>query len=139
MRGKISSDLNTLEDLHQTYLWIPGRQHIRPNTDLIKDKLTKILDLNSWSKEYFGVHLQDALQGKYKYSYYFGKNEYSYVVPEGTNHFILWFPVDFPLPDKTVDDILEKEVLKRKGTDYVWYENPKMSVPQIWHVQVFWH
>lgn len=24
------------------------------------------------------------------------------------------------------------------SAEFVWYENPKMSVPDIWHVQVFW-
>lgn len=29
--------------------------------------------------------------------------------------------------------------LQGDGFDFVWYENPKMTVPDLHHVQVFWH
>jgi hypothetical protein len=27
----------------------------------------------------------------------------------------------------------------RRGFEFAWYENPKMTIPGVYHVQVFWH
>lgn len=31
------------------------------------------------------------------------------------------------------------KLLGHGNFEFVWYENPKMTVPGIYHVQVFWH
>mmetsp|Transcript_69573 Transcript_69573/g.201621 ORF Transcript_69573/g.201621 Transcript_69573/m.201621 type:complete len:259 (+) Transcript_69573:297-1073(+) len=86
-------------------------------------------------------------------------NRYPYQLPrrEGVReeqqcaqHYILWYfhyPEE-PLPDPedaAIDaDIRRRlvEVLRERGlgdrADYIWYRNPSMSVPQVFHVQVFW-
>jgi hypothetical protein len=32
-----------------------------------------------------------------------------------------------------------KTRLKHERFEFVWYQNPKMTIPEIFHVQVFWH
>lgn len=69
-----------------------------------------------------------------------------------TNHFILWYHTH-KNPYENVDDeeerrkMISKDIEERlvklylpKGSsyDFVWYENPKMSLPEFYHVQVFW-
>jgi hypothetical protein len=48
-------------------------------------------------------------------------------------------------PEITEDDInndIETAISLRVGKsadyDFIWYENPKMTIPGIYHVQVFW-
>lgn len=89
----------------------------------------------------------------------FRPNRYPYQLPrrpgareeESTaQHWILWYfhypeePLPDP-PDATIDADLRRcigEALAERGlgsrADYIWYRNPAMSVPQVFHVQVFW-
>lgn len=86
-------------------------------------------------------------------------NRYPYQLPSRpgareeqmrAQHWILWYfhyPEE-PLPDPA-DDVVEGDlrrclaaVLAERGlgseADFIWYRNPAMSVPQVFHVQVFW-
>jgi len=90
----------------------------------------------------------------------FEKNEFPYQLTEGGNHSVLWLG---PTPSgalPTEDDInvyitsalrdctRAKECVTEDGSDqytkhddqfdFVWYENPKMTVPLVYHLQVFW-
>ncbi|KAI9327589.1 hypothetical protein DFJ73DRAFT_964731 [Zopfochytrium polystomum] len=86
-------------------------------------------------------------------------NAYPYATPAGTQHYVLWFATAEPVADAVVDAVLAQEVARvaveaaaaaaGKGVvvaeteaaaaaqraDYVWYVNPKMNVPEIYHVQ----
>lgn len=64
-------------------------------------------------------------------------------------HWILWYfhfawePAADP-SDAEIDSDVRREleaVVQRAGfdrADYIWYRNPGMSVPEVFHVQVFW-
>ena len=64
-------------------------------------------------------------------------------------HWLLWY-LHFPweelrdYPDQQIDDDVRCAVLlaaRERGfetVDYVWYRNPGASVPDVFHVQVFW-
>mmetsp|Transcript_6664 Transcript_6664/g.15837 ORF Transcript_6664/g.15837 Transcript_6664/m.15837 type:complete len:332 (-) Transcript_6664:173-1168(-) len=91
----------------------------------------------------------------------FRPNRYPYQLPsrdvrEGahefqrqTQHWILWYfhQPDEPLPDPDdleIDDDLRCALLAVatgagfEAFDYIWYRNPGMTVPDMFHVQVFW-
>jgi len=91
----------------------------------------------------------------------FRPNRYPYQLPrkppgEGahefqlqTQHWILWY---LHLPgesvadrsDELIDEDLRCELLAVvsahgfEAVDYIWYRNPGMSVPEVFHLQVFW-
>lgn len=59
----------------------------------------------------------------------------------GTKHFVLWYLGDTPNDDQISRDISDQIAIysPRSGSaPFGWYVNPKMSVPEIFHVQVFW-
>lgn len=66
-----------------------------------------------------------------------------------TQHWILWYHhyPDEPLVDPS-DEVIDCDIrceltalvtsLGFEACDYIWYRNPGMSVPDMFHVQVFW-
>jgi hypothetical protein len=91
----------------------------------------------------------------------FAANKYPYQVPEHhdaedahdfhrrAQHWLLWymhFPEESPADpgDEQIDQDVRREVLSVvsgegfDAVDYIWYRNPAMSVPDLFHVQVFW-
>ena len=53
----------------------------------------------------------------------------------------MWYTYNDISDIEITSDILDslKNILKHDNFEFVWYENPKMSVPEVYHVQVFWH
>jgi hypothetical protein len=90
----------------------------------------------------------------------FKANLFPYDLPRGTRHWVMWYPVCFDLDalgpmgadlncwllrikpsDEAISADIELELrteLEHERFDFVWYLNPKMTVPNIFHVQVFW-
>ena len=90
----------------------------------------------------------------------FKANLFPYDLPRGTRHWVMWYPVCFNLDalgpmgadlncwllrmkpsDEAISADIEQELrteLEHDRFDFVWYLNPKMTVPNIFHVQVFW-
>ena len=137
---KINPDLDNLERLHKLSNWIPGKENIRPAPDILRQKREiecVDVDVDEMSQSLFDCDWKDALDGKGK-KWHFAKNKYPYDVPTGTRHYILWFPSVKPASEDMVNKILEHEVASLGGTAFVWYENPKMTIPDMYHVQVFW-
>jgi len=77
----------------------------------------------------------------------FQANEFPYRLSDGSHHFIMWY---LRRPPELTEDCINADIadnlqqhLGRSssgvGFEFVWYENPKMSVPGVYHVQVFWH
>ena len=73
----------------------------------------------------------------------FAPNEFPYALSEGSHHHIMWYsyapPHDLTEHDVNADITAALSGVVRGGFEFVWYENPKMTIPGIYHVQVFWH
>mmetsp|Transcript_33598 Transcript_33598/g.86861 ORF Transcript_33598/g.86861 Transcript_33598/m.86861 type:complete len:274 (+) Transcript_33598:405-1226(+) len=88
----------------------------------------------------------------------FMPNRYPYILPERpgatelqrrAQHSILWY---FNTPEEPLNDpgdaqierdlraavAREAQARRLPGIDYIWYRNPCMSAPDVFHVQVFW-
>ena len=61
-------------------------------------------------------------------------NMFPYDLPPGILHYIMWYTCTRPS-----DADITKDIAKSLGRDddFIWYENPKMSIPELFHVQVF--
>lgn len=61
---------------------------------------------------------------------------------EGTRHFVMWYTYWPPeITEEEINQDIANAIVKRLGPceyEFVWYENPKMTIPGIYHVQVFW-
>jgi hypothetical protein len=73
----------------------------------------------------------------------FERNHFRYDLPEGTRHFVMWYtywPPDITEPEvnEDINHALMTRLGKNTEFEFIWYENPKMTIPGIYHVQVFW-
>ena len=96
------------------------------------------VDINQWSFDKFGCTWDDAQCGLSPVDFCFEPNKFPYDVPEGTHHYVLWFPQQERVDDDLVTSACGRAVFERGGADFAWYINPKMTFPHIYHVQVFW-
>lgn len=145
LRCRISSDLDAMEALHAQYPWVPGRDNIRPSEATLALKQEAMAScsgtysVDEWSKQLLGAAWAE-LQGSgcSQSKYHFEPNAFPYDVPTGTRHYVLWLPSATAVDNSTVNRYCMQAVSALGGCDFVWYVNPKMTVPDIWHVQVFW-
>jgi hypothetical protein len=74
----------------------------------------------------------------------FGKSLFPYDLSNEVNHYVLWNSMydyfnDFS--DTVINNIIAETLVAMLGTDqfdFAWYVNPKPSIPELWHCQVFW-
>ncbi len=70
----------------------------------------------------------------------FRPSHFPYNVQGGSNHWIMWFGCS-DSPTMNVSDCIVKRLREHLGHDafdFAWYPNPKMSIPEFYHVHVFW-
>jgi hypothetical protein len=154
---KISSNIEDLEKLHQRFMWIPGMNNVSPSKNIIFKKYldSKFRGLVYKSiKDYIYIrHFQfkptlnkegklECLQDDIRISKAFVKNDYPYDLPYNTEHYVLWYShFNFYRDDNKINSDIYESLFKLLGHtkfEFVWYENPKMSVPDLYHLQVFW-
>jgi hypothetical protein len=74
----------------------------------------------------------------------FTESLFRYNLPTYSNHYVLWFSkINYEngknISEETINHIIIYELSKRiDNFDFAWYINPKPSVPDFFHVQVFW-
>ena len=155
MNCKVSSNIDDLEKLNNKYGWIPGKNNIRPNNDVINNKNNKLENAYYFYNTRLDYILDVVFKFKMKLNsdgkleYYcknipekkiFRKNDFPYDLPIGTNHYIMWYTYNIDDENQINNDIFEslKKELENENFEFIWYENPKMTIPEIYHVQVFW-
>ena len=160
MNQEISCSEENLNKLHELYSWIPCREQTRPNIDElnVKERMNKQNSKVYYSKEdeiliqYFGYDsklividmqykLQSSISLNEERKFICIPNEFPYQIPKNTFHYILWYSYLDVDKSKINEHIFQclKEINKEKKFEFVWYENPSMSVPEVYHVQIFWH
>jgi hypothetical protein len=157
-RCAISPLLSDLESLHQICHWIPGANSIRPTEQILMIKNNKRDEISRYyksNKDYIlaTVFLKPAIidrDGKFhitdsnvRNQIKFLPNEFPYDV--SGNHWVLWYGHNFEdnilLPDEVITaDITQalQDLLNHNDFDFAWYINPKMTIPEFFHVQIFW-
>ena len=155
---RISSNIESLNTIHADNNWVPSGEQIRPLPEIVEKKENDYLKFDSFYSSvkdqilirYFNYpsrinrnsnKLESKVFLKNIKEKIFIKNEYPYQVPEGTQHYVMWYTYQ-DIPDNEINKDIEISLFKlvgHKNFEFVWYENPKMSVPEIYHVQVFWH
>lgn len=155
---KVSSDAEELQKLHEKYPWVPGKENIRPapeNKERKHEYLETVCAQYASEGDYvlqtvFGIAPEKGPDGKYfvprdklRKMSVFDRNLFPYMLPQGTRHFIMWYTFG---PDGLPEEQVTKDIaaalairVKHATPEFVWYENPKMTIPTVYHVQVFWH
>ncbi|RYH28753.1 hypothetical protein EON65_10995 [archaeon] len=157
-RQEVKSDCRHLQELHLQFAWIPGEASIRPSDAVKAVKLETLLDVEAnWVS--FADYLLCTVFGKPKAKNGAGKfysadrevsevdmvlqpNEYPYDNIQ-CNHWIMWYgcqyrPYDSAKISSDIEEKLGRHLSDSQRFDFVWYENPKMSLPEFFHVHVFW-
>ena len=154
---RIHPNYEVLNAYNELYSWIPNGNQIRPTgmNILMKERL-----IDKINKEY--ISTRDYILIKI-FNYKFSKNKenkyqvvddnkiklykfqvclFKYDIHPETFHYQMWYTCDkSELIDKEINkDIYNSiyNIIKSDKFKFVWYENPKMSIDDIYHVQVFW-
>jgi hypothetical protein len=161
IRGRISSDIQDLNRLHAVHKWIPDETMIRPFVAVLDNK--KIFSqyvLTSWASsrdfildthfkyrmaenELGLLYVMDSIDAEIA-EWVLMESLFPYAVPEGVHHSVLWnsyydYFADFS--DVVINNKITEQLrgeLGHDNFDFCWYVNPKPSVPELWHCQVFW-
>ena len=153
--NKISTELVDLDNLHQLTLWTPNSQQIRPTELVIQEKklfLANVLTFYQSINDYIldiifeqptnftpdGKLTVNLLEVKPQFKLI--RNKFPYNLPITTQHYILWFTTkENSYTDQEIKNCIDLEIKQCFGQkrEFVWYQNPKMSLPELYHVQVF--
>lgn len=159
IRGAVSHNIEDLQALHELYPWIPGEEHIRPS-DEIKEKKRLYLEeiCNEWFSigdyilhEIFsmpskkvGTKSMVTNRGVSSDIHVFKPNLFPYGIEQfGGKHYVLWYGCSSKVfSDNEIASHIESAIKALLGDDanfdFAFYENPKMTLPEYFHVQVFW-
>mmetsp|Transcript_24484 Transcript_24484/g.38180 ORF Transcript_24484/g.38180 Transcript_24484/m.38180 type:complete len:167 (-) Transcript_24484:74-574(-) len=158
LKEKVSSDIEALAALKVIHPWVPGRDNIRPTPEVIEAKknfiVERVVQFQTeadyvWG-DVFGLpvsineggslfvergHVSDDHRT-------FKPNLFPYQLPEGTEHWVMWYTTH---TKQHTDDEITRHVSHELGElcegdefEFIWYENPKMTIQSIFHIQVFW-
>jgi hypothetical protein len=160
---RVDSALEVLEVLNEIYKWIPNRDQVRPTPASLQAKKVLINIIQTqWAslRDYMlAIIFQRAYLVNYVGQKYvtdtqpcadvhetrFTPNDFPYQIehPEG-RHYVLWYSTAQRSPtlsDAHINAHIREHLARVCGDHpftWAWYENPKMSVPDLYHVQVFW-
>jgi hypothetical protein len=158
IRNRISCNKDDLTALNERYSWIPNSDTIRPTQEDLHNKLFLIEEVNkSWLsiKDYVEcqffkkpcIEKNGIKFNKDKENideWIFDSSKFRYNLIPDSNHYVLWntkytFDKDFDdaIINKQIETFLQTK-LNHNNFDFAWYKNPKPSIPEYFHVQVFW-
>lgn len=164
LRTRIDSDSEILDKLNKIYSWIPNSKSIRPSPQIIEKKkhLIQQIELNWKSQKDYIIHtifgekyyMNEEMgykkfvpsHSKSNYKWFFQPSMFPYNLEcEETNHWILWnsekdFYFDFP--EEEINEIIKRHLFYHTEIgapfEFVWYKNPKPTIKDFYHIQVFW-
>jgi len=147
-----------MELLHQETGWTPNPQHVRP-TEVVRAQKEYALEsiTASWQSmadwvchDVFDTTIHRAADGRRVAdrpaagSAVLAHQPFPYMLPNGTQHMVLWMAETQCTPawtdERITASIANAVDSSGGGGEFVWYCNPKPSVldAHLAHVQVFW-
>ena len=153
---KISPEFENLNKYHSIYKWIPNHNQIRPLDDDIHIKVenqahvemydsvidhvaVNVFNIKSKLNRNSGLICSSENLSSLKINK-FVPNQFKYNIDEGY-HYVMWYSHNNISEKEISNDIFEsiKNITNNEHFHFVWYVNPKMSIPEVFHVQVFWN
>ena len=142
-----------------SYKWIPNAETCRPSpiVKLMKDKTIREINSKWKTLEDFVLHrifdrpysVDEAGKLFVRNHYFppcfklFRENEFPYNIPEG-HHWVMWYGSEQqPCTNETITQDIDQSISSRINSelemyDFAWYLNPKLTIPHLFHVHVFW-
>ena len=152
---KIDNSIQSLNAYNKIYPWIPNENQIRPTEMILTFKnilMNKINTEYNSTRDYILMNLfntegfksngklisKEPLDKMYK----FEVCRFRYQLHPSTFHYIMWYTCDVEsLSEEEITKDIKNNIYNIINSDdysFVWYENPKMTIKDIYHVQVFW-
>ena len=159
MLGHIDSNIDNLNKLHNIYKWIPNSESIRPNHTDLENKRIMINHINNdWicPRDYILSKIFDQvyhlnLNMKYEITqidpnikeWVFKPSDFRYKIIPEANHYILWNlskTINDTFPENYINCLIMDEIsqITTNKYNFAWYRNPKPTIHDFYHVQVFW-
>lgn len=155
MQCKISSDINFLNNVNKSHCWIPNELNVRPTPEVLALKQTFLGQINTFYDTFIDYVYSDIFEFNYVFNddgkikvlgenvikkKIFQRNMFPYNLPENTKHYIMWYSYNEDNNSQINEDIKKNiyQIVKSDKFDFVWYENPKKTMENIFHVHVFW-
>ncbi len=152
---KINSSIDSLNEYNKVYPWIPNENQIRPTELIINFKkilFNKIFEEYKSSRDYILINLFNYKMKRennkliaVESSEDFHKFEvcrFRYQIDSSAFHYIMWYTCSKEkLTDEKITNDIKSEIyniIKSDNFNFIYYENPKMTISDIYHVQVFW-
>ena len=155
MQGRVPSNFDELDVLSEVYEFLPNSTTCRPSPEQISLKQNTLTVLEKeWVTVYdyicavvFGCQTWYTVDGRRQSTRSitglkrFQPSLFPYQIRSGY-HYVMWYgSSDKPSEQSITQDISNsiKEIIGPEAPfSFGWYENPKMSVPEVCHYQVFW-
>ena len=156
MQCKISSDINNLNKINKKYSWVPSELNIRPSSKIINTKNNFLKTIDTFYESYLDYIYSDIFEFKNEFNesgrikvlkdniykkVIFQRNMFPYELPDGTQHYVLWYSYNENITEDLINEDIKLNIyniLNSNKFDFVWYDNPKKTVKDVFHVQVFW-
>ena len=160
LHQKISNKYVDLNKIHEMYAFIPNEEQVRPSPEEKERKAKKLEELAATWKEFIDFiyatvfqlpHIEakngvKTVPNRYKEQmdktqHVFQEQLFPYRIEDG-RHFVMWYATkEQKRSDEEITSDIEAELKAMTGTEdafqFGWYVNPKMTVPEFFHVQVF--
>lgn len=137
LRTKINPTAYELDQINIQYPWTPNSLTCRPNHQTLVEK--KSLLNMSGPDDIVRWIFED------KKGWIFKPTQFRYNISDSTNHWILWNSnntMDWKPDLEEINEIITTLLFEQCGNsdlfDFGWYINPKPTVLEYFHVQVFW-
>ena len=136
LQRQIDSSLTELNKLGELYPWLPNSKTCRPDHKTLVEKKA-LLNVSSQTDIIHWIF--EGSRG-----WVFKPTKFRYNLPECTNHWILWnteHTMDWKPDSQEINEVICTLIYENLGStqfDFAWYINPKPTVTQFFHVQVFW-
>jgi len=156
---RISPAIEDLNRLSETYDWIPNEHTIRPSAEDLAEKrrVMALIEasyrtIQDFANEVGIIYDCSAAEDFVRTSIFNNTNEpwvfkpsnFRYNLPAHSNHYVLWntsCPISADFDDALINeqiDISLKNIVGHNRFMFAWYKNPKPTIMEFWHVQVFW-
>ena len=155
INNRIKSDFETLNEYNQKYSWIPNENQIRPTEmiitfkNIMMEKIKKDYNstrdyilINMFNCESFRNNGKILSKEPLEIFNHFEVCRFRYQIDPKAFHYIMWYTCSKEeLNDKKITNDIKNSIyafIKTEEFSFIWYENPKMTIEDIYHVQVFW-
>lgn len=143
LQCKISSNIDDLNQLNKQFNWIPNEYSIRPDSQNLEQKNFYCKEILSEYGSFNEYIFKNVFNSDLSNKWVFKPAHFRYNISFNTNHYVLWnieHNFEFEWENYEIINNKIKEELNKicSSYDFVWYKNPKPTVIEYYHVQVFW-